>query len=124
MSLIKTGFFCKPTAAAIIDFLIGADPNIAFAHSANYWYGYNICKQDGNGGIYEPGDACQNALADGKITNSDHCDSGYYDGFYSILFASLPTKMVIAYKRIIGARVIPINFSLSCSSRSKHVAPV
>ena len=53
-------------------------------HNSDYWYGFNIGKQDGNGGVYDPGDACQNALAYGKIVNSDDCDAGYHDGFYSI----------------------------------------
>jgi hypothetical protein len=49
MSLKKTGFFYTPIAAIIV-FLING-PSLALAHSADYWYGYNIGKQDGNGGI-------------------------------------------------------------------------
>jgi hypothetical protein len=51
----------------------------AFAHTSDYMYGFKVGQEDKSSGIYDPGDACQNALAYGKIINS-----GYHDGFYGI----------------------------------------
>jgi hypothetical protein len=39
---------------------------------------------EGNGGVYDSGDSCQNGIADGLVKNSNHCDAGYYDGFYGV----------------------------------------
>lgn len=33
---------------------------LATSHTSDYWYGYKIGKTDGNGGVYDSGDACQN----------------------------------------------------------------
>lgn len=39
---------------------------------------------DGNGGVYDSGEPCQNGVADGVVKNSNHCIAGYYDGFYGV----------------------------------------
>ena len=64
--------------APIIATLALLTPTLAFADTADYWYGYRIGQEDSRARVYDIGSSCD------SVPNGDwsHCAAGYHDGFY------------------------------------------